>query len=631
MEFKELRKKFIENLEKLILIDKNEFKEKNIEKLKGLKNEIEKNLTFKILCLGDFSSGKTTFINNFFLEEPLLPVKATPTTAKLTVIRYSDKKIVEVLSNDKKIVVKNNIKTTLEKILTENPDPRTIVYINYPSKMLKEGIEVIDSPGLNDPDEEKMELTYRIIDNVDCVLYFLTAHQAWKRSEKEFLEKKILSKQHLDKIIFVMTYWDLVSENEKEELLAYVKEQMKKSLEVAENRLFELTGKKVKLPLPHLIPISAKTGENFEKLKKELWEFFNSIDKAKILQSKIRIYNSFIDEYILLLKVRKESLSKTQKELEQRLSELQRELEKYKKEINEIKDRLETRLRLIYKNFISNLEVMEYEILNIFQNNLQNKFKRSKNKLYNLSKDKLKEKIKEIIRSAIYETSITMENNFIEIQKKFLSEILEVLKEEKSRLKLNKSMLEKPFPNVKEIEFNDFEFQKMDLLYNITNMVGAVSAIGTAVDGIEYIVISSKIAGQGFIPWLFHKFFNSSLLFMQSITSGLFFVGILTTLTSFGVSIWLKNKHYENFERTLLDISEEIKEKLKAQIDEWIFSLRKEEDVFINTIIKGIHNSIIESYHNKIKEIKKIMELKEKNVREDYINKIIKELELLKL
>jgi len=46
-------------------------------------------LNFNVLCLGDFSSGKSTFINNFFLENKVtLPVRATTTTAKLTVIKY---------------------------------------------------------------------------------------------------------------------------------------------------------------------------------------------------------------------------------------------------------------------------------------------------------------------------------------------------------------------------------------------------------------------------------------------------------------------------------------------------------------------------------------------------------------
>jgi len=189
MEFKELKEKVIENIEKLIEIDKSEFEGRNREKLINFRNELERELTFKVLCLGDFNSGKTTFVNRFFLEEDLLPTGIIPTTAKLTVIKYSNEKKVEINSGDESVIISDNIAEKLKDILTKKSDSKTVVIVNYPSNMLKEGIEVIDSPGLNDPDEERMDVTYKIIDSVDCILYFLTAHQVWKRSEKEFLEK----------------------------------------------------------------------------------------------------------------------------------------------------------------------------------------------------------------------------------------------------------------------------------------------------------------------------------------------------------------------------------------------------------------------------------------------------------
>ena len=48
--------------------------------------EVSDELTFNVLCVGDFASGKTTFINQFFLEKSILPTSPIVTTAKLTVI-----------------------------------------------------------------------------------------------------------------------------------------------------------------------------------------------------------------------------------------------------------------------------------------------------------------------------------------------------------------------------------------------------------------------------------------------------------------------------------------------------------------------------------------------------------------
>ena len=627
MEFKELKEKVIENIEKLIEIDKSEFEGRSREKLINFRNELERELTFKVLCLGDFNSGKTTFVNRFFLEEDLLPTGIIPTTAKLTVIKYSNEKKVEINSGDESVIISDNIAEKLKDILTKKSDSKTVVIVNYPSNMLKEGIEVIDSPGLNDPDEERMDVTYKIIDSVDCILYFLTAHQVWKRSEKEFLEKRVLSKHHLDKVIFVMTYWDVIDEKERDDVLSYVTECMRESLKVTEERLSELTGKEVKLPLPRLVPVSAKTGENFKELKKELWEYFSNIDKAKILQSKIRIFNSFIDDCISLLKEREKGLSKKQEELEKRLSELQREVEKYKDEVEDLKDRIESRIRLAYRHFISDLEAIEYEVLKSLEKELKSNLERYEHNPENLSK----EKVKAIVRNAISVSSITAKSKFVDVQRDFLSEIFEILREEKSRLKLNKSLLERNLPLMKEVELENFELQKTELMSNIAKAVGVTSAIGTVVDAVGYAVVSGQLAAQGFLSSIGSWLFSSQLVAIQSLTFYLLPVGIAATVGAFMFSRWLKNKQHEKFKKMVSDMSEEVKGKLRARIDEWLVSLKEQEDTIVDAIIKGIHNSVIEAYNNKLRELRKIIELKEKGVSTEGIEQLRRKLELLKL
>ena len=46
---------------------------------------------FKIMVVGEFSSGKSTFLNAL-IKENILPVAVRPTTATINLIKYSEKK-----------------------------------------------------------------------------------------------------------------------------------------------------------------------------------------------------------------------------------------------------------------------------------------------------------------------------------------------------------------------------------------------------------------------------------------------------------------------------------------------------------------------------------------------------------
>ncbi len=62
--------------------------EAEVRTLTRFKDELSGDLLFKVLCVGDFSTGKSTFINRFLLEQDLLPAYPIPTTTLPTRIRY---------------------------------------------------------------------------------------------------------------------------------------------------------------------------------------------------------------------------------------------------------------------------------------------------------------------------------------------------------------------------------------------------------------------------------------------------------------------------------------------------------------------------------------------------------------
>jgi len=94
--------------------------------------------------------------------------------------------------------------------------------IGYPSALLRERILLVDTPGVNDLSLQRADITYSYIPRADAVLFLLDAGQILKESERVFLNDKLL-KASRDKIVFVITKWDLLSAEEQREALAYAK------------------------------------------------------------------------------------------------------------------------------------------------------------------------------------------------------------------------------------------------------------------------------------------------------------------------------------------------------------------------------------------------------------------------
>jgi hypothetical protein len=117
---------------------------------------------FRLLVLGDMKRGKSTFLNAL-IGENLLPSDVNPCTAVLTVLRYGSLKKVTVYFKDgqspeeldfKQFKQKYTIDPTEAKQLEQEkkqafPNVEYAV-VEYPLPLLEKGIEIVDSPGLND-------------------------------------------------------------------------------------------------------------------------------------------------------------------------------------------------------------------------------------------------------------------------------------------------------------------------------------------------------------------------------------------------------------------------------------------------------------------------------------------------
>ena len=82
----------------------------------------------------------------------------------------------------------------LERVLSEDNPVSEVAYVElgYPSELLVNNVVLVDTPGVNDLNEQRAEVTYGYVPRADAVVFLLDAGQALKDSEREFLRSRVL-------------------------------------------------------------------------------------------------------------------------------------------------------------------------------------------------------------------------------------------------------------------------------------------------------------------------------------------------------------------------------------------------------------------------------------------------------
>jgi small GTP-binding protein len=150
---------------------------------------------FLLVIVGEFNSGKSSFINAL-LGEQVLPEGVTPTTDRISLLRWGP--------------------AVSEQLLEAHLLERT-----HPAEVLRE-LNIIDTPGTNAVIRRHEELTRDFVPRSDLVLFVTSADRPFTESERLFLEQ---IRTWGKKIVFIVNKIDiLAAAAEREQVTAYVEE-----------------------------------------------------------------------------------------------------------------------------------------------------------------------------------------------------------------------------------------------------------------------------------------------------------------------------------------------------------------------------------------------------------------------
>ena len=139
---------------------------------------------FLIVVAGEFNAGKSALLNALLGEKALLE-GATPTTSRVTLVKWGEK--------------------AEEKVHDEG-----FAVYTYPLPILKE-LNIVDTPGTNAVIRQHERLTDEFVPRSDLVLFATSADRPMTESERQFLERILTWGK---KVVFVLNKIDIFDDEE---------------------------------------------------------------------------------------------------------------------------------------------------------------------------------------------------------------------------------------------------------------------------------------------------------------------------------------------------------------------------------------------------------------------------------
>lgn len=256
--------------------------------LSEIKEKLEKD-TLTIGVIGQMKCGKSTFLNSFVFEDEVLPAATTPMTAALSVITYGETKriVAEFYTKDEweeqKILAQRDMSglspleeskikaakdlvavsvklgSSLENYLgktQEDTFENLIDYVGadgkyvaitksvkiyYPKEYLK-GVEIVDTPGFNDPIQSREERTKEFLKRADVVLMMLYAGRPFDATDRDIIFNNV-KKCGIGKVLVAINKYDIPYGNgeTEDQIKEYVKNELRKACqECNDNTLVEI-------------------------------------------------------------------------------------------------------------------------------------------------------------------------------------------------------------------------------------------------------------------------------------------------------------------------------------------------------------------------------------------------------
>jgi replication fork clamp-binding protein CrfC len=312
--------------------------------------------------------GKSTFMNAL-IGENLLPSDVNPCTALLTVLRFGSEKKVTVYFKEDRRPEQIDFNTFKQQYTIDPDESRQLeiqnkhafpnvshAVVEYPLPLLEKGIEIVDSPGLNDT-EARNEVSLSYINNCHAILFVFRASQPCTLAERRYLENYIKGRGLT--VFFLINAWDEIREGlidqENTEELQESETKLRRVFrtnigeycqvdgqDIYSDRVFEISSLKA-LRLRVKDRNASLKGTGFPRFVRAINTFLTqerAVAEMRQVRTLARLVYNHVREAV---ERRIPLLEQDVSELKQRISSVEPEFDK----LNEIRDRFQEEIKIM--------------------------------------------------------------------------------------------------------------------------------------------------------------------------------------------------------------------------------------------------------------------------------------------
>lgn len=223
--------------------------------LEHYRRNVEEGL-FSIVLVGEFSAGKSTFLNAL-MHKRILPSFTSETTATVNFLRHTSQSpnheagIVYYNDNRQQSIPELTLQA-LEKVVStrgDTEDAKVAASVDHvdlflESPLLQDGVMLVDSPGLNGVADHHREITERQIQASHASIFMFSARQPGSRTDFAYLRDL---KSQSGNIFLVLNMIDVINPEQEtvEDVIEKLRENYRKQFPEEET-------------LPEIWPVSAE-------------------------------------------------------------------------------------------------------------------------------------------------------------------------------------------------------------------------------------------------------------------------------------------------------------------------------------------------------------------------------------